>query len=226
MIIPTLNEEQRLPATLANVAACAPGCELVIADGGSMDRTRDAVERASGPALVWLDAPRGRGAQMNAGAARARGDVLLFLHADTHLPPGADAMVERALADPRVVGGNFRVRFVPRAPMANLFTWCYNARTHARIFYGDSAIFLRREAFEKLGGYRAARVMEDIELVRRMRRLGRLAYIREGEACTSTRRFPRSSAAVRMLGVWTLLHVLMACGASQETLERFYPEVR
>lgn len=226
IIIPTLNEEKALPETLRNVAECAPGCEVIVADGGSEDRTREVVESFTAMPVLWLDAPRGRGAQMNAGAARATGDILLFLHADTQLPARTPELVAHALVNPKTLGGNFRIGFVPRALLADFYTWCYNARSRFGIFYGDSALFLRRDVFERMGGYRSARIMEDIELVLRMRRAGSLAYIRNGTVTSSTRRFPNTRVGLKMLGVWSLLHLLMACGVDQERLERFYPEVR
>jgi len=226
IIVPTLNEEQALPATLQNIADCAPGCEVIVVDGGSADHTRQIVEQFKDIPIRWLSAPKGRGSQMNAGAAHATGDVLLFLHADTHLPPQTPTLIEEALNDPRTPGGFFRIGFVPRAPLADLYTWCYNLRSHFRIFYGDACLFIRRETFEALDGYQAALLMEDVELILRLRRAGKLAYISKGTVTSSARRFPSTWAGVRMLGVWFWLHVLMACGASQETLARLYPEKR
>jgi len=226
IILPTLNEEKALPETLRNVAACAPGCEVIVVDGGSTDRTREIATGFTEMPVLWMDAPRGRGSQMNAGAARATGDVLLFLHADTHLPPDTPALIERALADSRVLGGNFRLQFVPRAPLADFYAWFYNLRSHLHIFYGDSALFIRREVFKQMGGYRAQRLMEDIEFVLRLRRTGRLAYVREGTVTTSARRFDNPWVGIKMLAVWVWLHILFWCGVKQETLEKHYPEIR
>ncbi|HXG24650.1 MAG TPA: TIGR04283 family arsenosugar biosynthesis glycosyltransferase, partial [Chthonomonadales bacterium] len=189
IIIPTLNEERALPTTLQNIAECARDCEVIIVDGGSTDRTREMVASFQNLPMIWMEAPRGRGSQMNAAAARASGDVLLFLHADTHLPPGAPEMIRHALADPQVLGGNFRIRFAPSTPLANFYAWCYNLRSHTHVFYGDSALFVRKEVFDRMGGYRAERVMEDFEFVLRLRREGRLAYIRQGTVTSSARRF-------------------------------------
>jgi rSAM/selenodomain-associated transferase 2 len=226
VIVPMLNEEQALPRTLSNLAECAPGSEVILVDGGSTDRTRDVAEGFRGMPLVWVDAPRGRGNQMNAGAARATGDALLFLHADTHLPPGAPERIIRALADPSVLGGNFRIRFAPRSTLADFYALCYNLRSRLRIFYGDSALFVRREVFERLGGYQAEILMEDIDLVLRLRRAGRLVTIRSGTVTSSARRFPNMAIALGMLGVWTLLHLLMALGVGQDRLAKLYPDVR
>ncbi len=223
IIVPTLNEEKTLPETLQNIAGSAPHCEVIVVDGGSTDRTREAAQAFSGLPVIWLETAKGRGTQMNAGAARAAGEVLLFLHADTHLPPQAEALIEAALCDPRILGGYFRIAFVPRAPLADFYTWCYNLRSHFRLFYGDAALFVRREVFEHLGGYQAALLMEDVELILRLRRAGKLAYVK-AVVRSSSRRFPSTWAGVKMLAVWFWLHVLMACGVSQEKLARLYPK--
>jgi rSAM/selenodomain-associated transferase 2 len=226
VIIPTLNEERALPETLANVIMAVPACEIIVADGGSADGTRVAAESFTEREVRWIDSERGRGAQMNAGARAATGDVLLFLHADTQLPNGTLDMVRHALQDSRVVGGNFKVRFEPRGPVADFYAWCYNARSRAKVFYGDSAIFVRRDIFEAIGGYRHARIMEDLELVRRLRRAGKLRTIRDGEVVSSARRFTNARSGLRALALWTWLHILFYCGAGQEALERRYPQVR
>lgn len=226
VIIPTLNEETCLPATIATVADAAPGCEIIIADGGSTDCTYEVVSAFTIAPVRWIDSPRGRGAQMNAGAAIATGDVLLFLHADTLLPARSAEMIRHALDDSRIVGGNFCVRFAPRGVVADFYTWCYNMRSRARVFYGDSAIFVRRDVFQRIGGYRYARIMEDLELVRRLRRAGRVHTIRDAEVTSSARRFLGARSGIRALTIWTWLHILFYCGASQEALERRYPPVR
>ncbi len=226
IIVPTLNEEKALPATLRNIADCAPGCEVVIVDGGSTDSTRDIAAGFAELPVVLLRTPRGRGNQMNAGAAAATGDLLLFLHADTLLPSETPALIEVAMRDPRVIGGFFRIAFVPHAPLADFYALCYNLRSHLRVFYGDACLFLRRDVFEAMGGYQSALLMEDIELVLRLRRAGKLAFIRQGTVRSSSRRFPSTWAGLKMLGVWSLLHLLMAAGVSQERLARLYPDKR
>jgi rSAM/selenodomain-associated transferase 2 len=237
VVIPVLNEEKGIVETLENVARCAPEAEVLIVDGGSTDATLERVTsfletrmsktpESSEPAL-WrlLRSERGRGRQMNLGAAHATGDTLLFLHADTHLPSETIPLLKTALANPHVLGGNFRIRFVPPSPVANLYNLIYNARSRIRIFYGDSALWVRRPVFEELGGYPLERVMEDFALVLRLRRAGRLVCL-PAVVESSARRFQGVRRNTRALLIWGWLHLLLMCGAGDETLERFYPPIR
>ena len=139
--------------------------------------------------LSWLEAPRGRARQMNAGAAIAHGDWLLFLHADTRLPAGWRSVVDRARADARVNLGCFRFALDSRSSAARLIE--IGVRFRVRAFglpYGDQALFVRRDVFAELGGYRDLPIMEDVDLVRRLRATGRL-YAASEEAVTSARRW-------------------------------------
>ena len=194
-----------------------------MADGGSADDTEAVVRRAPGARLVT--SPCGRALQMNAGAAAATGDVLLFLHADTHLPAGFEGAIARALGDLRVVGGRFDVVLDnPRWPF-RLVAALMNLRSRlSGIFTGDQAIFVRRAAFEALGGYAAIPLMEDIELTRRLRRLGRVACLRQ-RVRTSARKWEKDGVARTILLMWTL-RLLYFCGARPERLHRwYYPEL-
>jgi len=162
---------------------------------------------------------------MNLGAKEATGDTLLFLHADTHLPLDACPLITQALDDPRILGGNFRIRFVPPSTIANFYSFVYNLRSHLRLFYGDSALWVRRSVFESLGGYPLERLMEDFALVLRLRKAGRLAYL-PAVVESSARRFQGAKKNIRALLTWVWLHLLLACGAGDEALERLYPPVR
>ncbi len=221
VIIPALNEQSRIGAVVR--AAAAIGDEVIVSDGGSRDGTAELARQAG--ALV-IQAPRGRGPQLHAGALRASGDVLLFLHADAELAPTARGAIEAALAAPELVGGNFFLRFAPSTWSAWLFTLAnHHRRRWLRIYYGDSAIFLRRTAYDELGGFRSIPILEDYDFVRRLERLGRTAYVREVTVEVSTRRFER--APLRTLAVWTWIQLLYsAFDVSPERLARYYADKR
>jgi rSAM/selenodomain-associated transferase 2 len=163
--------------------------------------------------------------QMNAGAAAARGAVLLFLHADTRLPPGFDADVLAALADPGVVGGRFDVRLVPDTPLLRLVARLINLRSRlSRIATGDQALFVRRAVFEDLGGFAAIPLMEDVAFTRALKRRGRVACLRQ-QVETSSRRWLRDGPVRTILLMWWL-RFLYACGVAPERLHRRYANTR
>ena len=181
MIIPVLDEEASIARAIRSCREAGP-CEVIVVDGGSRDRT---VEIGRGLADAVIAAPRGRAAQMNAGAAVARWGVLLFLHADTLLPVGSVPSVLGALQDPAVVGGAFRVRLsashgADRYVRAML--WITGRMigvrgSVSRSYSGDQAIFVRAETFRDVGGYPEIPLMEDVELSRRMRRTGKTVLL-------------------------------------------------
>ena len=181
MIIPALDEEATIARAIRSCREAGP-CEVIVVDGGSRDRT---LEIARGEADAVIVAPRERAAQMNAGAAAARGEVLLFLHADTRLPGGSVPAVLGALQDPAVVGGAFRVRLAA-SPGAGRYVRAALGITGRMIgvrgsmsgsYSGDQAIFVRAEAFRAVGGYPEIPLMEDVELSRWMRRAGKTVLL-------------------------------------------------
>lgn len=217
VIVPALNEAQQLARVLQR-ARQGQGSEIIVADGASQDETA-AVGRRCG-ALV-IQASRGRARQMNAGAAVASGDLLLFLHADTLLPRGYDAEVKRILQLPGVSCGAFRLQLAAALPSLRLIEALANWRTRRlQLPYGDQALFLRKVVFDELGGYPDLPIMEDFELVRLLRRRGRVVMAPLA-ACTSARRWQR-------LGPWkaTLLNQLILAaylsGVRPATLARWY----
>jgi rSAM/selenodomain-associated transferase 2 len=201
VIIPTLDEEAALAATLESARRSAPDSEIVVVDGGSRDRTREVARGVRGVRV--MTAERGRGLQMNAGAAAARGDVLLFLHADTHLPPDAGALVAAALEDGGVIGGSFVLGFDAFHPLL----WLSSIPSHLNLpwaTYGDQALFCRREAFEEAGGFPPDPLFEDVALQSRIRRIGRCVKVRR-RVTTSSRRFLRVGVLRQQLLNLTLL---------------------
>lgn len=221
IVIPALNEAAALPATLASARAQAGAAEVIVADGDSRDATRR-VAREHGARVVA--APRGRALQMNAGAAQARGEALLFLHADTHLPPGALDAVRRALSDARTLGGCFRARF--DAPGALYRAYALAARLPlAAITFGDRALFARRADFDAIGGFPEQPIFEDIAFYRALSRRarergGKLARL-SLEVTTSARRFEARGAARQQLRNAALWLGYLA-GVAPERLARHY----
>jgi hypothetical protein len=160
---------------------------------------------------------------MNAGARLAEGEALLFLHADTRLPENALALVADALADEKVCGGNFSLIFGGDTREARLLTRIYPFLRLAGMLYGDSAIFARRDVFERLGGYREYPIFEDCDLYRRMRRLGRFARL-NACATTSSRRF--EGRFIRTFALWSLMQLLYWLGVNPNLLNRLYKPLR
>jgi len=219
IVIPALNEAANLARLLPDLAGRAEALDVIVVDGGSTDRTADVV-KTTGRAR-YLASPPGRARQMNAGARVARGDVLLFLHADTYLAEGALAAVEQAMADPGVVGGRFDVCFDTARPVMRMVAWFINRRSRVSgIATGDQAIFVRRAAFEALGGYPDLPLMEDVELSRRLKRHGRVVCLRE-IATTSARKWEQEGVTRTILLMW-LVRFLYFCGVSPARLHRLY----
>ena len=217
VIVPALDEEDALDATIA--AARQPGVlEIIVVDGGSRDGT---VAMARMRADRVLCAERGRANQMNAGAASARGDVLLFLHADTRLPPGCHPAITRALADQRVVGGRFDLRLdAPGLPYRVIETMISRRSRLTRVATGDQAIFARRSVFERLGGYPPLPLMEDIAFCQALKRAGRIACLRE-RVVTSARRWQQRGVVRTVVLMW-VLRLAYYAGVSPARLARAY----
>jgi rSAM/selenodomain-associated transferase 2 len=219
-IIPTYQEACGI--TGAVTAAAAVADEVIVVDGGSDDGTGEIALRAG---AKLMRSSRGRGPQLGAGAAAARGEVLLFLHADARLGTGARFAMCRALTNPRVIGGNFRLRFDSGTPAAWLFSVANDLRRRwLRIYYGDSAIFVRKDIYERIGGFRPLPLFEDYDFVRRLERAGRTVYLRDVPVWVSSRRF--ASAPGRTLLGWGLLQALYSAGIPPALLAPLYRDVR
>ena len=219
IVIPALNESANLARLLPDLATREAGAEVIVVDGGSEDDSREVVARV--PEARWLASPRGRARQMNAGARASRGDVVLFLHADTVLPEGAGDAIRAALADPGVVGGRFDVRLDSQRPLLAVVAWMMNQRSRLTgMATGDQAIFVRRSVLDALGGYADIPLMEDIELSHRLKRCGRVAALRL-RVTTSARKWEREGVVRTIVLMWTL-RLLYALGVAPARLHRWY----
>jgi rSAM/selenodomain-associated transferase 2 len=219
IIVPVLDEEAHIGAALAALSPFrARGIEVIVADGGSRDRTLDIARPLADQAIA---APRGRGVQMNAGAGAAQGDVLLFLHADTTLPPDADALVLGGLRASSSQWGRFDVRIDGRSALLALVSFLMNWRSRLTgIATGDQAMFVTREAFAAVGGFPEIALMEDVALSRRLKRVS-LPLCLTARVIASGRRFDERGALRTILLMWRL-RLAYFLGADPAALARRY----
>jgi rSAM/selenodomain-associated transferase 2 len=218
IIVPVLDEAAGIEAALTALAPYRTrGCEVVVVDGGSRDKT---LALASPLADSVLTTPRGRATQMNAGASVAHGDVLLFLHADTKLPANADALIRDGLAQSGRVWGRFDVRF-DQGRVMPFIAIMMNLRSRLTgIATGDQAIFVTRAAFDTIGGFPAQPLMEDVAFSARIRYISRPAYIR-ARVTTSARRWRRQGILRTVFLMWRL-RLAYFLGADPARLARQY----
>ena len=215
VIIPALNEAADIGAAVASALEAA---EVIVVDAESTDDTAAEARRAG--AFV-IRAPRGRGGQMDSGAMQAKGDVLVFLHADTLLPKGWQEGVRAALADKRVVAGAFRLSVAAPGMRFRLLEALANSRARVLgLVYGDQAIFARKEAFFSAGGFRKLPLMEDVDCVRRLRGQGRVVLLKESVA-TSKRRWEKRGVVGNALQNLFILALYYA-GMKPERLYPYY----
>ena len=220
-IIPALHEAEGINACLARLFRhVSPAvCEVIVVDG---DASGSTIRRIAHPAVVALCAPRGRGAQMNVGAERAQGECLIFLHADTTLPANAFTRIQETLANPAYVAGAFSLRFdSPRREFRVIETaaaWRYHL---TRVPYGDQAMFMSRAYFRQIGGFAEIPLMEDLDLMRRIKRRGDRIRILPDAVTTSARRWEQEGVLYCVLRTW-ILAVLFCAGVSPQTLARYY----
>ncbi len=219
IVIPVLHDLDEL-ATQLDVLRPSREVEVVVVLGDSPDERMQALQHRA-PGVTWLESPPGRASQMNCGAERAMGAWLLFLHADSRLTDGWLTELRRVAADSRYVGGSFRFELDSPAVMARFVERAVALRVRwLDLPYGDQALFVRRTTFEMLGGYRQIQLMEDVDLVRRLRREGRLA--RSPLAVrVSARRWERDGWIRRSLEN-VALATLYGLGVSPDRLARIY----
>jgi rSAM/selenodomain-associated transferase 2 len=219
IIMPVLNEGDRLRGAINALRHLrVNGHEVIVVDGGSAD---DTPAIADAHADMALSSPRGRALQMNTGARAASGDILLFLHADTLLPPGADHLVIDGLRQSGRGWGRFDVRLAGRHPLLRIIGLAMNWRSRLTgIMTGDQAIFVRRDWFERIGGYPEIALMEDIALSKRLKREGPPLSLRQ-KVLTSSRRW-REQGIVRTIVTMWRLRLAYFLGADPERLARRY----
>lgn len=221
IIIPALNEEHALPATLHALQQLGgSAAEVLVVDGGSTDRTVQIAESLGASVLlgIW-----GRGPQQHAGALATRGDVLWFLHADTLPQPGALASIAAALQDPAVIGGHFRLHFSGNSFAAKFVGGYQPVLRKLGLIYGDSAVFARRSAYLASGGFAAVPLFDDLDFTRRLRRQGRFVTLPD-RVVTSSRRF--EGRLFRTLLQWALLQLLYDLRVSPKRLAALYRHLR
>lgn len=221
VVIPTYNESETIKETVEHLRDWCDILEIIVADGGSSDGTVHLV----GPGIRLIQAPRGRASQMNEGARLASGEILLFLHSDTRLPGNFLKQLEHALLDSGLVGGAFKVKIDHPGLFFYLASLGSNLRAAATgIYFGDQAIFVRRDIFHKIGGFPLIELMEDWEFSLSMRRVGKTLLL-PGPVTTSARRW-------LIHGKWRtawLMHkikTLYLLGASPADLKKMYSDRR
>jgi rSAM/selenodomain-associated transferase 2 len=217
IIIPVLNEASTI-AQVISTARNAENVEIIVADGGSSDGT---VEIAKYEADRVISTTPGRATQMNAGAIASTGDILLFLHADTHLPHGYDTGARQALANPSIVAGAFELKIDAPLLSLRLVEKGVNCRSHLlQMPYGDQAIFLKTVTFKQMGGFPDLPVMEDFEFVRRLKKQGRIEII-SLPVLTSARRWQRVGV-VKTTVINQIVIIAYFLGVSPDRLGEWY----
>lgn len=224
VVVPTLDEAAHLPRLLARLQGAGSNGsdradEVVVADGGSGDGTRELAQSLGARVIA---APRGRGAQLAAGVEHVAAEVLLFLHADCVPEPGALAVLRRAFADPALGASAMRQRIAAEGAFYRLVESAANARARRGMVLGDSGLAIRRELYHALGGFRPVGLFEDVDFSRRLRRRCRVKVLGGAGLSVSARRWQREGALRCTLRNW-MLRLMYEAGIGPERLARLYP---
>jgi rSAM/selenodomain-associated transferase 2 len=220
--MPVLNEEKILARTFSRLEL-TPDEELVVVDGGSTDRTVRIAREFTGRVL---ESAAGRGRQMNLGARHARGDILLFLHADSILPKEGFSRIRSALGNEGTSAGAFDIKVEHTSLWFRVIETFSNLRSRlTSVPYGDQGLFMRKETFELIGGFRDVPLMEDIEIARRLKRLGRLMFVRP-PVLVSPRRWLHEGLLYATLRDWAIVISYSVLKIPPERLMRYYGNVR
>ncbi len=221
VVIPVVHEEALINDAIRRLEALPSGetVEIIVVDGGADAKT---LRAATSRRIKGIIAEKGRGKQMNAGAAAASGDVVIFLHLDTELPEDGFSLVSRAMEDGRFVGGAFDLAIADTGPAFRIIERVASFRSRmTRVPYGDQAIFLKRDYFLRMGGYREVPIMEDVDLMRRVKQHGdRICFIKRNVK-TSSRRWRKEGIVACTLRNWTIV-LLYLLGVAPERLAAWY----
>ncbi|HYA14281.1 MAG TPA: TIGR04283 family arsenosugar biosynthesis glycosyltransferase [Syntrophales bacterium] len=220
-IIPVWNEESVILRTIEHILSLqsAAGAEIIVVDGDPAGKTMEIARRASVKTVI---SERGRGSQMNHGAALAAGNILIFLHADTRLPPYALGLIDTVMRDESCTAGAFDLAIDSERPVFRLIEKAASLRSRlTRVPYGDQAVFMRKDVFNELGGFRNIPIMEDVEIMRRIKRRGGKICIIDKAVRTSSRRWDREGIVYTTLRNWLLI-TLYLLGVKPEKLVKFY----
>jgi rSAM/selenodomain-associated transferase 2 len=221
VIFPVLNEPEDIARLLAHLASLPADTvpEIIVVDGDPKGSTINAVKQEG---VVTALSPAGRGPQMNAGAEKASGDILLFLHADTFLPWNAFELIRRRMENGRCDAGAFDLGILSDRMIFRITERYAACRTRlTRVPFGDQAIFVRKEYFREIGGFRSIPIMEDVELMSRIKKRGGRTCIIPEKVMTSARRWERDGIVRGTIRNW-VLQILYCCGVPPERLARFY----
>ncbi|MBC7796847.1 MAG: TIGR04283 family arsenosugar biosynthesis glycosyltransferase [Pyrinomonadaceae bacterium] len=221
IIIPTFNESETIKKTLESLKKFGETVEIIVVDGGSDDDTVSIVKDCD---VTCIRTVRGRGTQMHAGTFEAKGDVLWFVHADTIPTPETLFQMIKALRNPEIVGGNFTICFDGDKLAARFLTWLYPNLRKIGLYYGDSAIFIRRETYEKIGGFKTFPLFEDLDLVVRMNQIGKTVNL-PAKVTTSSRRFENQNF-IATFARWSILQCFYWLGVNPYLLNKLYPPIR
>lgn len=219
IVIPCLNESAFIEKTLAHLHSLTGSFEFIVVDGGSTDETTEIVRKFGSVQLISSE--KGRGVQMNRGAQIAKGEILLFLHADTYPPADTYISIITAFQQTKIVAGSFYLKFDHENWALKIYTWM--SRFNFSLFtYGDHGIFVKKKVFKEIGGYKEIPFMEDVEIQSRLKELGKFKKL-DTAVLTSARRF-LLTGPVRQLALDLLLVGLFKAGASPLWLKKFYKD--
>lgn len=221
VVVPVYQEQASIQDFLNHLHQVFSGAEyeIIVVDGSP---GRETVSSLHDPCTKALSSAPGRSTQMNCGASMAQGETLLFVHADTWLPVNAPGMIIQVLEEEKIVAGAFSLSIDSRDPFLRLVAWVANLRTSwTRVPYGDQAIFIRKDIFKKIGMFPDIPLMEDLELMSRVKKRGWRIKILPEKVLTSPRRWEQEGKLVCTLRNWAL-RVLYHCGVPAERLAAYY----